>query len=128
MRATSLTKSNSVFMNFGAEVHEQTFRSGGHSDVKLQVPSSQESLVLIYRATEGMKGRVAALPSPGFWHRPVARKRKYHSTTGFQMLPFKCQLGKLPTRTTQLTSRKRTLTSTFGGLTKNHVNERRTGS
>ncbi|GFV64616.1 hypothetical protein TNCV_3181121 [Trichonephila clavipes] len=37
------------------DVHEQMFRSGGQSDAKPSVLSSQASLVLIYRPTEEMK-------------------------------------------------------------------------
>ncbi|GFX45545.1 hypothetical protein TNCV_2740821 [Trichonephila clavipes] len=37
----------SVFMTLGIEVHEQMFRSGGQSDSKSPVFSSQASLVLI---------------------------------------------------------------------------------
>ncbi|GFX30643.1 hypothetical protein TNCV_4861671 [Trichonephila clavipes] len=41
-----------------AEGHEQMSRSGGQSDAKPPLSSSQASLVLIYRPTEGMKDRV----------------------------------------------------------------------
>ncbi|GFX57607.1 hypothetical protein TNCV_2675931 [Trichonephila clavipes] len=37
-------------------VHVQMFRSSGQSDGKPPVFSSQSSLVLIYRPTDGMKG------------------------------------------------------------------------
>ncbi|GFX77484.1 uncharacterized protein TNCV_1743821 [Trichonephila clavipes] len=36
---------------FGAEVHEQMFRSGGQSEARPQCLSPQASLVLIYRPT-----------------------------------------------------------------------------
>ncbi|GFV55537.1 hypothetical protein TNCV_2573771 [Trichonephila clavipes] len=58
------TVPNSVYATLDPEVHEQMFRSSGQSDAKHPVLSSQESLVLIYRATEGMKGRVN-LAQPG---------------------------------------------------------------
>ncbi|GFV50206.1 bestrophin homolog [Trichonephila clavipes] len=45
----------SVYLTLDPEVHEQMFRSGGQPDVKPPVLSSQASLVLIYRPTEGMK-------------------------------------------------------------------------
>ncbi|GFV93604.1 hypothetical protein TNCV_1989161 [Trichonephila clavipes] len=48
----------SVYVTLGPEVHEQMFRSGGQSDAKPPVLSSQASLVFIYRPTEGMKSRV----------------------------------------------------------------------
>ncbi|GFV67753.1 transposable element Tcb1 transposase [Trichonephila clavipes] len=47
-----------VYVSLAPEVHGQMFRSGGQSDVKPPVLSSQASLVLIYRPTEGMKGRI----------------------------------------------------------------------
>ncbi|GFX73519.1 uncharacterized protein TNCV_2342241 [Trichonephila clavipes] len=50
------TVSNSVYVTLGSEVHEQMFRSNGQSDTKPPVLSSQTSLVLIYRPSEGMKG------------------------------------------------------------------------
>ncbi|GFU78467.1 transposable element Tcb1 transposase [Trichonephila clavipes] len=40
----------------GPEVREQMFRSGGLTDVKPPVLSSQASLVLIYQPTEEMQG------------------------------------------------------------------------
>ncbi|GFV33103.1 hypothetical protein TNCV_509421 [Trichonephila clavipes] len=40
-------------------MHEQVFRLGGQSDAKSPVFGSQASLVLIYRPTEGIKGRVS---------------------------------------------------------------------
>ncbi|GFS52694.1 hypothetical protein TNCV_45611 [Trichonephila clavipes] len=52
------TVPNSVYATLGPEVYEQMFRSGGQSDAKPSVLSSQASLVLIYRVTEGRKGRV----------------------------------------------------------------------
>ncbi|GFW76665.1 hypothetical protein TNCV_4943821 [Trichonephila clavipes] len=45
-------------MTLGPRVHEQMFRSGGQSDARPPVLSSQASLVLIYQPTEGMKGCV----------------------------------------------------------------------
>ncbi|GFU44464.1 hypothetical protein TNCV_1505921 [Trichonephila clavipes] len=45
----------SVFVTLDAEVHEQMFRSGGQSNVKPSVFSSQTRLVLIYGPTEGLK-------------------------------------------------------------------------
>ncbi|GFW59252.1 hypothetical protein TNCV_2781831 [Trichonephila clavipes] len=53
-----------VYVTLGPEVHEQMFRSGGQSDAKPPVLSFQAILVLIYRPTEGMKGRVD-LAQPG---------------------------------------------------------------
>ncbi|GFU90026.1 hypothetical protein TNCV_2439131 [Trichonephila clavipes] len=54
----------SVYVTLGAEVHEKMLRSGGQSEAKPPALSSQESLVLIYRSTEGMKDRVD-LAQPG---------------------------------------------------------------
>ncbi|GFV83335.1 hypothetical protein TNCV_1900611 [Trichonephila clavipes] len=45
------------------------FRSGGQSDAKPPVFSSQASLILIYRPTEG-----STLPNPGLEPGPVAWK------------------------------------------------------
>ncbi|GFX20234.1 hypothetical protein TNCV_1437942 [Trichonephila clavipes] len=47
-----------VYVNLGAEVHKQIFRSDGQSDAKTQ------ALVLIYRPPEWMKGGVD-LAQPG---------------------------------------------------------------
>ncbi|GFW79391.1 hypothetical protein TNCV_2477981 [Trichonephila clavipes] len=46
----------SVYVALSAEVHEQMFRSDVLSEAKPQAFSSQASLVLIYRPSEGMKG------------------------------------------------------------------------
>ncbi|GFS85595.1 hypothetical protein TNCV_2794331 [Trichonephila clavipes] len=46
---------NSVYVTLGPEVYEQIFRSGGQPDVEPPVLSSQASLVLIYRPTEGQR-------------------------------------------------------------------------
>ncbi|GFU49989.1 hypothetical protein TNCV_2362671 [Trichonephila clavipes] len=57
------------------EVHEQMSRSGGQSEAKPpQCFSPQASLVLIYRPTEGMKGRVD-IAQPGIEPGPVVWKR-----------------------------------------------------
>ncbi|GFV74842.1 hypothetical protein TNCV_1040801 [Trichonephila clavipes] len=48
------------------QAHMQMFRLGGQSHVNSPVFSSQASLILIYRPTEGVKGRVTTLPIPGF--------------------------------------------------------------
>ncbi|GFW78216.1 hypothetical protein TNCV_136851 [Trichonephila clavipes] len=45
-----------VHATLGPVVHEQMFRSGGQSDAKPPELSSQESLGLLYRPTEWMKG------------------------------------------------------------------------
>ncbi|GFS59909.1 HTH_Tnp_Tc3_2 domain-containing protein [Trichonephila clavipes] len=50
------TVSISVCVILDPEVHERMFRSGGQSGTKPPVLSSQASLVLISRPTEGMKG------------------------------------------------------------------------
>ncbi|GFW31488.1 hypothetical protein TNCV_1288351 [Trichonephila clavipes] len=47
----------------GPEVHGQMFRSGGRSDAKPPVLSSQASLVLIYQPTELMKGSLSSRDS-----------------------------------------------------------------
>ncbi|GFW96708.1 hypothetical protein TNCV_2847641 [Trichonephila clavipes] len=62
------------------------FRSDGQSDAKPPVLSSKTSLVLIYRPTEGMKGRVSRLAQPGFEPRTCGVEARYtnHSATGFQ--------------------------------------------
>ncbi|GFV18479.1 hypothetical protein TNCV_4469151 [Trichonephila clavipes] len=46
------TAPSTVFVALGDKVQEQMFRSGGQSDVKAPVFSSQASLVLIYQPTE----------------------------------------------------------------------------
>ncbi|GFW97458.1 hypothetical protein TNCV_4991341 [Trichonephila clavipes] len=48
---------NSVYTTLGPEAYEQMFRSRDQSDAKPPVLSSQTGLILIYRSTEGMKGR-----------------------------------------------------------------------
>ncbi|GFT59054.1 hypothetical protein TNCV_186361 [Trichonephila clavipes] len=57
---------------WATEVHEQTFRSGGQSDVKSPVFSSQASLILIQRPAEGVDGSVdLAQPrasAPDLWY------------------------------------------------------------
>ncbi|GFX47452.1 uncharacterized protein TNCV_1734391 [Trichonephila clavipes] len=62
-RRVRYTVSNSVYTILGPEVHEQMFRSGGQSDAKSQVLSSQENLVLIYGPTEDMSAE-STFPSP----------------------------------------------------------------
>ncbi|GFT42398.1 hypothetical protein TNCV_1786781 [Trichonephila clavipes] len=54
-----------VFMTLDTEVQEQMFRSGGQSDAKHPVFSSQASLVLIYRPIEKRNAELT-LPSPEF--------------------------------------------------------------
>ncbi|GFV24398.1 hypothetical protein TNCV_2005811 [Trichonephila clavipes] len=53
---TNVYSAHPVFVTLGAEVHKQMFRSGGQSDAKSSLFSSQASLILIYRPTEDMKG------------------------------------------------------------------------
>ncbi|GFU91439.1 hypothetical protein TNCV_2542071 [Trichonephila clavipes] len=48
----------SAFLALGIEVHEQMFRPDSQSDMKPPVFSSQTSLILINRPTEGRKNRV----------------------------------------------------------------------
>ncbi|GFT93080.1 hypothetical protein TNCV_4400711 [Trichonephila clavipes] len=48
----------SIIVTLGAVVHEQMFRSGGQFYVKPSAFSSQASLVLINRSTEGILGQV----------------------------------------------------------------------
>ncbi|GFS89948.1 hypothetical protein TNCV_506781 [Trichonephila clavipes] len=45
-----------VYATLGSEVLEVIFRSGGQSEAKPTVLSSQAMLVLIYRPIEGMEG------------------------------------------------------------------------
>ncbi|GFU47118.1 hypothetical protein TNCV_1584991 [Trichonephila clavipes] len=63
--------------------HEQMFRSGGQSDAKSPVLSSQEGLIFIYGPTEGMKGRVN-LVQPVVWICGVETRCTNHITAGFQ--------------------------------------------
>ncbi|GFV85750.1 hypothetical protein TNCV_2003701 [Trichonephila clavipes] len=80
----------SVFMIFGTGVHEQMFLSGGQSDAKSPVFSSQASLVLIYRSNEEMKGGVnLAQPrilTTDLWRRSEAIRDQITTRTAF---PFR---------------------------------------
>ncbi|GFV27999.1 hypothetical protein TNCV_1920181, partial [Trichonephila clavipes] len=50
------TVSNLICLTLGPEVHVQMLRSGGQSDAKAPVLSSQANIVLIFRPTEELKG------------------------------------------------------------------------
>ncbi|GFV60292.1 hypothetical protein TNCV_3469281 [Trichonephila clavipes] len=71
----------------GAGVHEQMFRSSGQPNAKPPALGSQASVLLIYVATEGMKGsvdfahpRISALD---LWRGSLIH---YHSATGLPPL------------------------------------------
>ncbi|GFX71026.1 hypothetical protein TNCV_505961 [Trichonephila clavipes] len=74
-------------------MHEQMFRSDGKSDVKLQLFSSQASLVLFYRPTEGMEGLVnlsqpEASCSAVFLSSPPASSQNPHSSCSEIISPY----------------------------------------
>ncbi|GFW92737.1 hypothetical protein TNCV_1735301 [Trichonephila clavipes] len=66
---------NSAYVTLGPEVHEKMLRSGGQSDAKRSVLSSQASLVLICRPTEGDERMGQPCRAPGLNLGPVMRKR-----------------------------------------------------
>ncbi|GFV83391.1 hypothetical protein TNCV_3055381 [Trichonephila clavipes] len=67
----------SVYVTLGAGVHVQMFPSGGQSDAKPPVLSSQESLLFIHRPTERLSRHCSTL---GFEHRACGVEARYTTT------------------------------------------------
>ncbi|GFT80491.1 hypothetical protein TNCV_5122251 [Trichonephila clavipes] len=79
------TVPTSVYVTLGPEMHKQMFWSGGESDAKSSLFSSQAHLVLIYRPTEGMSQPCPAL---GLNLGPVVWKRGPCIVLENQILPL----------------------------------------
>ncbi|GFX11893.1 hypothetical protein TNCV_2996771 [Trichonephila clavipes] len=87
MSAKTSTVPISIYLTLGSDVDQEIFRSGDQSELKPPVLSSQASLVLIYRPTEGMKVSIN-LAHPGvsasdLWCGSVMH---YHLGMGFEIM------------------------------------------
>ncbi|GFT64992.1 RNase H domain-containing protein [Trichonephila clavipes] len=80
-------------MNLDTEAWQQVFRLGSQSYTKHPAFSSQTSLVLIYRPTEGMKSRVVLDHSKPFFLEGFLKIIKWHDKIDFNVdtsTPFSC--------------------------------------